>query len=440
MHNMVNLAIIALPALVALAHGSTLPRRNEPECTDFLIPVTASSGKMIPADNIPSNLNDGTVLTDYLVSQLSSGLAGILGGVGNLEQSGHFEMSARYCEPANKVASRANTIQYLQHAITNTKNYWNGLTYPVGYDGDMYSYSKVASDNGYPTIAIDNLGSGNSSHPDPIAVVQMGLQTEIANVIITMLRSGQVGGPVAGKKFTKVIYVGHSYGSIQGNAIAATYPDAVDTFVLTGYTGDFIAGLVPLSAGLALPAQAVMPRFASLPVGYLAQSYEPGRVYGLYTVDGVGGFDPAVAQYDFDNEGTVALGELATLFYGVTPATLFKGSVFVVTGRQDAIVCNNVGGADCFTPSNKLADAAGFFPAASDYSYIVPNMTGHSANLHYSSPDSFLKIHSYLEGQGDGFGFAIAIAHSAKAHEADEVNLRSRCGCNVVATWKEEMT
>lgn len=143
-----------------------------------------------------------------------------------------------------------------------------------------------------------------------------------------------------------------------------------------------------------------MPRFADLPVGYLAQSFEAGRVRGLYTVGGVGGYDPAIAQFDFDNEGTVALGELATLFYGVTPANAFKGSVFVVTGKQDAIVCQNVVFADCTSPTNKLEEAAGFFPNAADYSYIIPDKTGHSANLHYSSPDSFQKIHAYLEGRG----------------------------------------
>ncbi|KAF2772717.1 hypothetical protein EJ03DRAFT_348251 [Teratosphaeria nubilosa] len=191
------------------------------------------------------------------------------------------------------------------------------------------------------------------------------------------------------------------YGSIQSNALAATYPDAVDTYVLTGYTGQFVEGPVPLASGIALPAQTVSTRFADLPAGYLAQSYEPGRVYGLYTVWSVGGFDPAAAQYDFDNEGTVVIGEPATLLYGVTPAHSFKGSVFVVTGRQDAIACNNaLGGADCLSPTNKLEEAKAFFPAASDYSYIVPNATGHGANIHYSAPDSFAKIHSYLEGQG----------------------------------------
>lgn len=233
-------AITALAALASLTQGASLAQRAEPDCTDFLIPVTASSNKQIPANNIPSNLNDSTVLTDYLVSQLSSGLAGVLGATGNVEQGGSFQMSARYCKPAVTVASRANTIQYLQHAITMNKDYWNGLTYPVGVDGDMYNYAKVASDvsvpqpvpivtrlsacptntpiqNGYPTIAIDNLGHGNSSKPDPVAVVQMGLQTEIAATIIEMLRNGTVEGPVAGKKFSKVIVGLHDCGYTAGS-------------------------------------------------------------------------------------------------------------------------------------------------------------------------------------------------------------------------------
>lgn len=142
MHN----AFTIVAVLSTLSSASTISRRAGPKCTDFLIPVHASSSDMIPASNVPTDLTNGVVLTDYLVSQASSGLAGVLGGIGAVEQSGDFEMSARYCEPSVKVASRANTIQYLQHAITNTKDYWNGLTYPVGYQGDTYSYSKVASD------------------------------------------------------------------------------------------------------------------------------------------------------------------------------------------------------------------------------------------------------------------------------------------------------
>ena len=136
----------AIVALASLTQAASINRRTEPKCTDFLIPVQASSAQMIPANNFPTNLADPAILAAYLASQASSKLAGVLGGIGAVEQSGSFNMSARYCVPAVTVASRANTIQYLQHAITNTKNYWNGLTYPVGFKGDTYSYAKVASD------------------------------------------------------------------------------------------------------------------------------------------------------------------------------------------------------------------------------------------------------------------------------------------------------
>jgi hypothetical protein len=44
---------------------------------------------------------------------------------------------------------------------------------------------------------------------------------------------------------------GHSYGSICGNAIATHHPEDIDAFIYTGYSGDFIGGLGPLSAGVA---------------------------------------------------------------------------------------------------------------------------------------------------------------------------------------------
>jgi hypothetical protein len=75
--------------------------------------------KLIDESPIPKNLNDPTVLTDFIVSE-ASGLAALLGAAGTTEQSGSFEMSARYCEPTKMDPQRANTIQYLQHAITNT--------------------------------------------------------------------------------------------------------------------------------------------------------------------------------------------------------------------------------------------------------------------------------------------------------------------------------
>lgn len=114
----------------------------------------------------------------------------------------------RYCEPEVFIESHAHSIQYLQHAITMTKDYWNGLTFPNGYMGTKYSWIDYASKQGYPTLSVDALGSRKSDRPDPL-VVQMPLQVEIIHKIISMLRAGTIPSPIlSGKSFSKVIFAG----------------------------------------------------------------------------------------------------------------------------------------------------------------------------------------------------------------------------------------
>jgi hypothetical protein len=74
-------------------------------------------------------------------------------------------MSVRYCEPENKVASRADSVQFMVHGVTGTKDYWNGLSYQNDFDGTKYSWINNASKEGYPTFAIDNLGNGELFSP-----------------------------------------------------------------------------------------------------------------------------------------------------------------------------------------------------------------------------------------------------------------------------------
>lgn len=47
-----------------------------------------------------------------------------------------------------------------------------------------------------------------------------------------MLRNGEIGGT----KFSKIMGVGHSYGSVQIQAITATQPSALDSAILTGFS------------------------------------------------------------------------------------------------------------------------------------------------------------------------------------------------------------
>lgn len=111
---------------------------------------------------------------------------------------------------------------------------------------------------------------------------------------------------------------------------------ACETDHSTGYTGQFALGGPPLAGGILAPAPAVSPRFAALNPLYLAMSSEKGRSTALYTSpNSKGGFDPGMPPYDFNNEDTGSVGEVATLLYGVGPADSYKGTVLAVTGQYD---------------------------------------------------------------------------------------------------------
>lgn len=99
---------------------------------------------------------------------------------------------------------------------------------------EEYSYVRASADAGISTFRYDRLGTGLSekpadsykyAHPTygilkhsttltsffPCSVVQSSTDLAIAQKLLTMLRNGDIGG----QKFSKVVGVGHSYGSIQ---------------------------------------------------------------------------------------------------------------------------------------------------------------------------------------------------------------------------------
>ncbi|TVY82352.1 hypothetical protein LSUE1_G002404 [Lachnellula suecica] len=387
-----------------------LSSRDGPTCTDFVIPIQASAPTQV-FPQPPANITDPTALLNYVTSFGSGSAGGLLGAVGTVITSGNYNISMRYCEPQVADASRADTLQFLVHGISYDKNYWNGLGY------DEYSWVDYATNQGYPTLAIDNLGNGESEHPDALLVTQMTIQVEIMHNIITMLRAGRL--PKLATKFSKVLLVGkfivplarnsepkilgHSYGSICGNALATHYPTDIDTFVFTGYSGRFAFGAIPLLEGAPIPAIAENPeRFSSIidPL-YFAQSVGSGRTATFYTnPSSLGGFNQAAADYDFANEGTVALGEVVTIFYGLGTASDYTGNILVLTGENDAVACNSLPAPDCGSGADSVpAQAGAFFPKA-NYTVVIPELTGHSVTLHNTAQQSFKVAHDFLSEKG----------------------------------------
>ena len=201
---------------------------------------------------------------------------------------------------------------------------------------------------------------------------------------------------IIGITFNRVIFVGHSYGSVIGNEQATNHPDDIAAFILTGYGVSGIPVATDLPQTVLVPADTYSPRFANLPPGYLVTSSQPGRRGYLWGRDG--SFDPAIFQMDFNDEDPVGLGELLSIEGGLKEAPSSTAPVFIVTGDADDVFCLAATCGD--GASSPQAQACSLYPKASVCDYSIPVGTGHMISLHYSAQDSFQKYHSFLAANG----------------------------------------
>lgn len=134
---------------------------------------------------------------------------------------GDARIYGQLCVPDG--GSKADTVQLLVHGGTYDHNYFDWPQDPA-----RYSYVDKALKAGYATFNVDRLGDGDSSHP-PGALDTFGNGAEAMHQVIGKLRHGEIGGHA----FSRVVWVGHSMGSLTAWFEAQRYHD-VDAFVLTG--------------------------------------------------------------------------------------------------------------------------------------------------------------------------------------------------------------
>ncbi|MCJ1459451.1 hypothetical protein MMC28_009830 [Mycoblastus sanguinarius] len=344
-----------------------------PNCTLLEIPVTATaSDEVFP---IPTNLNYSDPGAINALVQTVIGDADTTYPLIPTTFSGIIY--ARYCEPEVKIANRSSVIQLFMSGVTENNLYWFGLGYPTGYDGDMYSTVNYASSQGYPTLAIDRAGVGNSTHPDPIVQQQVNLEEAISHELVTMLKAGtavpgtfahsailyilcDVTNMIADISFEKVIFVGHSYGSVLGNAQATNHPGDIAAFILTGFGVSGIPVAVDLPQTVLEPADLYAPRFAGLPPGYLVTSSMLGRRGYLWGKPG--SFDEGIFEMDYNDMDAVGLGELLSIEGGLKEAPQSTAPVFIITGDSDDVFCLLATCGD--GASSPQAQACSLFPEA----------------------------------------------------------------------------
>lgn len=384
--------IIILP-LHCCVNASPLKRDDGGHCVDLNIrvEVVAQNWDLSP---LALYLNDPAQLLT------SSTLVALLDRIGlaNIPVSGNETIAATYCEPLVTNPSRQNTLQLLVHGVTYTRDYWRGT--PSHYQPENYSWVEYALSQGYPILAIDRLGNGISSHPDPIATLQVPYHVRALHALIDRIKAGTIAAMP--RKFRCVIFVGHSLGSIIGNNLMAQFPQDAAAAILTGFSKQALPSLLTIALVVPLPADVLdTQHYGDLSPGYLASSSYSGRRSAFYA----GQFDPHIYDLDWSTQGTFGVAEAVTGILGFTTAPNYSGPVFVQSGILDAIFCAPaiplLGQPDCGSGRGGLLDQTRqLFPASTNYEYSALPKTGHDINFHYSAHRAFVEAHTFLSSAG----------------------------------------
>ncbi|KAI3319017.1 alpha/beta-hydrolase [Xylariaceae sp. AK1471] len=382
--------------------------RATPQCHDVHFTFSTTAANRV-ANNPPRDLfSDPEAINAFLGQP-----------VAYQNVSGTFTLYGQVCRPLNKeaAASRTPKLQLLVHGSTYNHTYWSSLQDPSDSAYNELSWIHTATRLGYWTLAIDRLGQGRSSKPDPVTVVQDPLQTQLLHLLARRIRDDDVLGIGFSTKRSgggggggKLIYVGHSFGSGLGVHLAAAHPGDFDGLVLTGIAtvrgnpqpGSFLARWAPA-------AQAFPERFPSdLPGGYLVSTNKTGRE-GLYW-GAHADFDAALFERDWAGQGTHPLGEVFTVaeYLAALPGPAFDKPVLVADGSADAIFCSDLGSRDLGPVGCRPGDDGEIGKTREWFSgvprelfatYLQPD-SGHDHILHKTGNQLISHAHDWLASVG----------------------------------------
>ncbi|KAI0194246.1 Alpha/Beta hydrolase protein [Astrocystis sublimbata] len=296
--------------------------------------------------------------------------------------SNTYEMAARLCIPDNNQGPHADTLQLLVHGASFNKLMWDSE-----YQPERYSWVQRMMHEGYPTLAIDLVGAGNSTFPDGLFEVQTQMYVETIHDLIQKLRRGEV----AGRSWEKIAYVGFSIGGMVATTLTQQYPDDVDALVLHAITWDTSWIYPAFLSGLQAPARQIDPeKWGHLPVEYQTQSTREGRIVACFAGD----YDHDITELDWQTRDFDTFGAAITFTYHLVTAPEYSGPVFLGIGERDSTFC---GGRYCREQPYEVYRR---FPKAKAHDIKVYKETGHAIIYHYSGLQLMADTLAFLESAG----------------------------------------
>ncbi|KAJ9652994.1 hypothetical protein H2198_007774 [Neophaeococcomyces mojaviensis] len=357
------------------------------DCKSFDIPITVADIPTLALPFLPvADQYQATNVLNTLTARTQSGAAPKVVNV-----SGIYNIATQYCFPLDQPLS--STLQILTHGIGFNASYWD--FYLLSNQGDtQYSYISTVTAAGYSTLSYNRLGISGSTLANPDTEVQSPVELSILVQLTQLAREGKLFDQQP--KPSKIIHVGHSYGSHLTNALVAKEPSLSDGVILTGYSyqGSYGSSFL-INSNLLLASVANSTRFppSQYPNGYVTWPSQWSNQYAFFAYPQ---FDPAVLAQAEATKEPFTIAEFLSFSILSLDAPGFKGPVFYVNAEKDQIGC----GFNCTGLVGPGTDAYNAFNGTSDIESVIIAGAGHGLNLHYSARETYGKINDWVKRHG----------------------------------------
>ncbi|HBP86556.1 MAG TPA: alpha/beta hydrolase [Nitrospirales bacterium] len=291
----------------------------------------------------------------------------------------HKEKPFQALQKCNTSRSLKNaTLQVLVPGFTYNHTYWD----PPHKKLANYSYARFMAQQGYPVLALDPLGTGASGIPDGDV---LNINQSVSSLAQVLTRVRSLPNPL-GKKFSRVVLVGHSVGTAIAVVTTGTFPGIADFLVATGWS--FAPHIVPL--GPELIAAALANPYIRFPdtvredLFYFTPSAKP-------------------AVIDFDNRVLADQFSRGVLVEGLPLLeALALGDIHAIQNisridKVDIPVLVQLGRFDVIAPPLMPEVEARLYSSSPDVSVDILERMGHSFNFHKNRKESWKGINEWIE-------------------------------------------
>ncbi|KAJ9607901.1 hypothetical protein H2200_007980 [Cladophialophora chaetospira] len=360
-------------------------------CAKFILPVTATAqNAAVNAPTVNSNIDAINWVWEF--STWSHNATARITGQPTV--SGTYGIGAQLCIPTS--GTKKEILQIATHGLGFDKRYWDAEVQP-----DQYSYVRAALKAGYSILTYDRLGTGASDKADAYTVVQAPLQLELLAAISKLARSGELAQAAQPNfssgttlpTFTKVVQVGHSYGSMIQTGLLSKYPSLVDGAIQTGWIfgPHTITNAQPVF-GWQFARENDPKKFGDRPSGYIVVGTKSSMQQLFLSKQRL---DPKLLDYAYDIRapGTVGEGQPSISAIG-KPALNYTGPLQYFLGEYD-FLCTG----DCNGQFNETIQR-GLYPKASALEFHIQPETAHGTTLHKNATAGYQVMFDFLARNG----------------------------------------